>query len=240
MNNLKRTNIYNARYSIISSENQVTKLRDFVIIEIVRDFFRNLRILLLFPYFDKARSIFLRNRYGGERGGRERDETSETTKDQRGIREYGVSGGEGYSVGIGKMLFTQGRSELQKLCPYLHVVSLLRDQIPDRARNPDNSSFDPSPVGSSPVPAGPVCTGERVKTDESEEEGRERKKKRKKKRIYLAEEIPVARVKEIARLCFVDMNCGEKIDIFVIRIDQFFLKNFESTVLLETHSPNVN
>lgn len=219
MNNLKRTNIYNARYSIISSENQVTKLRDFVIIEIVRDFFRNLRILLLFPYFDKARSIFLRNRYGGERGGRERDETSETTKDQRGIREYGVSGGEGYSVGIGKMLFTQGRSELQKLCPYLHVVSLLRDQIPDRARNPDNSSFDPSPVGSSPVPAGPVCTGERVKTDESEEEGRERKKKRKKKRIYLAEEIPVARVKEIARLCFVDMNCGEKIDIFVIRID---------------------
>lgn len=111
-------------------------------------------------------------------GGRERDETSETTKDQRGIREYGVSGGEGYSVGIGKMLFTQGRSELQKLCPYLHVVSLLRDQIPDRARNPDNSSFDPSPVGSSPVPAGPVCTGERVKTDESEEEGREKKEKK--------------------------------------------------------------
>lgn len=69
MNNLKRTNIYNARSSIISSENLITKLRDFVIIEIVQDFFRNLRILLLFPYFDKARSIFLRNRYGGERGG---------------------------------------------------------------------------------------------------------------------------------------------------------------------------
>lgn len=71
---------------------------------------------------------------------------------------------EGYSAAIGKMLFTQGRSELQRLCPYLHVVSLLRDQIPDRAWNPDNSSFDPSPVGSSPGPASPVCARERVKT----------------------------------------------------------------------------
>lgn len=55
---------------------------------------------------------------------------------------------EGYSGAIGKMLFTQDSTKLQKLCPYLHVVSLLRDQIPGRAWNPDNSSFDPVPVGS--------------------------------------------------------------------------------------------
>lgn len=53
-----------------------------------------------------------------------------------------------YSSAIGKMLFTQDSTKLQKLCPYLHVVSLLRDQIPGRAWNPDNSSFDPVPVGS--------------------------------------------------------------------------------------------
>lgn len=80
------------------------------------------------------------------------------------------SDAEGYSDAIGKMLFTQSRGELQKLCPYLHVVSLLRDQIPDRARNPDNSSFDPSPMGSSLVPAGPVCAREPVKTDERRNE----------------------------------------------------------------------
>lgn len=45
------------------------------------------------------------------------------------------------------------RRATQKLCPYLHVVSLLRDQIPGRARNPDNSSFDPVPVGSTILPS---------------------------------------------------------------------------------------
>lgn len=43
----------------------------------------------------------------------------------------------------------------RKLCPYLHVVSLLRDQIPGRAWNPDNSSFDPVPVGSTTRPSRP-------------------------------------------------------------------------------------
>lgn len=58
------------------------------------------------------------------------------------------TGAVGYFSAIGKMLFTQDSTKLQKLCPYLHVVSLLRDQIPGRAWNPDNSSFDPVPVGS--------------------------------------------------------------------------------------------
>lgn len=53
------------------------------------------------------------------------------------------------------MLFTQDSTKLQKLCPYLHVVSLLRDQIPGRAWNPDNSSFDPAPVGSTTRPSRP-------------------------------------------------------------------------------------
>lgn len=68
------------------------------------------------------------------------------------------------------MLFTQDSTKLQKLCPYLHVVSLLRDQIPGRAWNPDNSSFDPAPVGSTTLsgsslpPPDPVCAEERVRT----------------------------------------------------------------------------
>lgn len=65
------------------------------------------------------------------------------------------TGAEGYSDAIGKMLFTQDSTKLQKLCPYLHVVSLLRDQIPGRAWNPDNSSFDPAPVGSTTLSGTP-------------------------------------------------------------------------------------
>lgn len=65
------------------------------------------------------------------------------------------TGAVGYFSAIGKMLFTQDSTKLQKLCPYLHVVSLLRDQIPGRAWNPDNSSFDPVPVGSTTRPSRP-------------------------------------------------------------------------------------
>lgn len=65
------------------------------------------------------------------------------------------TGAVGYFSAIGKMLFTQDSTKLQKLCPYLHVVSLLRDQIPGRAWNPDNSSFDPVPVGSTTRPLRP-------------------------------------------------------------------------------------
>jgi len=78
-------------------------------------------------------------------------------RDEPGIRTglVGASGARGYSGVIGKMLFTQDSAELRKLCPYLHVVSLLRDQIPGHARNPDNSSFDPVPVGSTVPPTLP-------------------------------------------------------------------------------------
>lgn len=80
-----------------------------------------------------------------------------------------------YSSAIGKMLFTQDSTKLQKLCPYLHVVSLLRDQIPGRAWNPDNSSFDPVPVGSttrltSPGPPSSwPCLRQRTSEDHREE-----------------------------------------------------------------------
>lgn len=81
---------------------------------------------------------------------------------------------QGYSGAIGKMLFTQDSAELQKLCPYLHVVSLLRDQIPGRAWNPDNSSFDPVPVGSTTLSLPPtlpltLCLRQRTGEDRREE-----------------------------------------------------------------------
>lgn len=73
----------------------------------------------------------------------------EVTKEPDDVPRIRTStGAVGYFSAIGKMLFTQDSTKLQKLCPYLHVVSLLRDQIPGRAWNPDNSSFDPVPVGS--------------------------------------------------------------------------------------------
>lgn len=80
-----------------------------------------------------------------------------------------------YSSAIGKMLFTQDSTKLQKLCPYLHVVSLLRDQIPGRAWNPDNSSFDPVPVGSTTrltppgLPSSWPCLRQRTSEDHREE-----------------------------------------------------------------------
>lgn len=71
------------------------------------------------------------------------------------------------------MLFTQDSTKLQKLCPYLHVVSLLRDQIPGRAWNPDNSSFDPAPVGSTTLFVLPAsswpCLRQRTSEDRREE-----------------------------------------------------------------------
>lgn len=95
----------------------------------------------------------------------------EVTKEPDDVPRIRTStGAVGYFSAIGKMLFTQDSTKLQKLCPYLHVVSLLRDQIPGRAWNPDNSSFDPVPVGSttrlSPtlLPPDPVCARERVRT----------------------------------------------------------------------------
>lgn len=95
----------------------------------------------------------------------------EVTKELDDVPKIRTStGAVGYFSAIGKMLFTQDSTKLQKLCPYLHVVSLLRDQIPGRAWNPDNSSFDPVPVGSTTRPSrpffppDPVCARERVRT----------------------------------------------------------------------------
>jgi len=82
-------------------------------------------------------------------------EVTKKPETRRGFAPDWLAGARGYSDVIGKMLFTQDSAELQKLCPYLHVVSLLRDQIPGRARNPDNSSFDPVPVGSTVPPTLP-------------------------------------------------------------------------------------
>lgn len=80
----------------------------------------------------------------------------EVTKEPDDVPRIRTStGAVGYFSAIGKMLFTQDSTKLQKLCPYLHVVSLLRDQIPGRAWNPDNSSFDPVPVGSTTRPSQP-------------------------------------------------------------------------------------
>lgn len=80
----------------------------------------------------------------------------EVTKEPDDVPRIRTStGAVGYFSAIGKMLFTQDSTKLQKLCPYLHVVSLLRDQIPGRAWNPDNSSFDPVPVGSTTRPSRP-------------------------------------------------------------------------------------
>lgn len=77
------------------------------------------------------------------------------------------------------MLFTQDSTKLQKLCPYLHVVSLLRDQIPGRAWNPDNSSFDPAPVGSTTLFVLPAsswpCLRQRTSEDRREEKKNNRR-----------------------------------------------------------------
>lgn len=95
------------------------------------------------------------------------------------------------------MLFTQDSTKLQKLCPYLHVVSLLRDQIPGRAWNPDNSSFDPVPVGSTtllPLPSSfwpRLRQRERVKTASRKKNNRRNTCRAKKNRCSLAEWIVI-------------------------------------------------